>query len=234
MVIGGSGGIGDAAIRQLRDDGFGIYATYLTNRPDTKRKDNLRYIKCDITNTDDLKSMFALIALETPIIDVVVFSVTPSVEYIRLMELESGEIEKHFQVQVMSLVRVVNLLRNQFEKRHPTRIITIGSEVCIGRPPTGLAHYVIAKSALLGLSKMLAVELAQYNSTANMITPGMVETKLIEKLPKKVKEMNTYQNPLKRIGTTEDIANAISFLASEKSSYLNGANLIINGGNVLA
>ena len=150
------------------------------------------------------------------------------------MELESGEIENHFQVQVMSLVRVVNLLRNQFEKRHPTRIITIGSEVCIGRPPTGLAHYVIAKSALLGLSKMLAVELAQYNSTANMITPGMVETKLIEKLPNKVKEMNTYQNPLKRIGTTKDIANAISFLASEKSSYLNGANLIINGGNVLA
>ena len=80
---------------------------------------------------------------------------------------------------------------------------------------------------------MLAVELAEYNSTVNMLSPGMVDTKLIENLPPKLIEMTAYQNPLKRIGTTTDIAKVVSFLASEESDYINGVNIPVNGGNIL-
>ena len=106
------------------------------------------------------------------------------------------------------------------------------TEYCIGKPPKGVAAYLTAKSALLGLSKVLSLELAEAKSTVNMISPGMVETKLIENLPKKLIEMTAYNNPLKKIASAEDIANVISFLASNDSDYLNGVNIPINGGNV--
>ena len=125
------------------------------------------------------------------------------------------------------------MLKTQFEKKHKTNIIIILTEFIIGKPPKMLVPYIIGKYALLGLSKVLAVELAEYNSTVNMLSPGMVDTKLIEDLPPKLIEMTAYQNPLKRIATTTDIAKVVSFLASEESDYINGVNIPVNGGNII-
>ena len=70
-----------------------------------------------------------------------------------------------------------------------------------------------------------------YNSTVNMVSPGIVDTKLIKDLPPKFIEIAAYQNPLKRIADVKDVSNIISFLASDESDYLNGVNIPVNGGN---
>ena len=85
----------------------------------------------------------------------------------------------------------------------------------------------------MGMAKTMAVELAQYGCTVNMVSPGMVETPLLDSLPSKLIEMNAYQNPLKRNAVPDDVSNVISFLASDQSDYINGANIVINGGAVM-
>ena len=83
-------------------------------------------------------------------------------------------------------------------------------------------------------AKRLCAENYQvYATFFNMISPGMVETPLLENLPPKLVEITAHQNPLKRNATPEDIANAVYFFASEQTSYINGSNLL-KGGNVLA
>ena len=117
--------------------------------------------------------------------------------------------------------------------RKKIKFIVLLTEYCFGRPPQRVSHYVTAKYSLMGLSKTMAIELARYGSTVNMISPGMTNTDLLNNLPSKLIEIEEKKNPLKRIAEPEDIANAVLFLASEESNYYNGTNLLINGGNVI-
>ena len=85
----------------------------------------------------------------------------------------------------------------------------------------------------MGLVKLMAVELGQYGITCNGISPSMFESKLIEKYPKKIREINSIDNPLKKLVTTKDIASVALFLCSEQSSFVNGENIVVSGGQVM-
>jgi 3-oxoacyl-[acyl-carrier protein] reductase len=232
LVIGGKGDIGQAVVRRLSNDGFNVYATYY-NKPLKQKIENINYIKCDVTIDQNIKNMIDTVIKKNNSIDAIVFTITPPIENVGVLDIKINDIEQHFQIQVMSVIKVISLLKEQFQKKYKTKIIVILTEYCIGKPPKGLTPYIIGKYALLGLSKVLAIELAEYNSTVNMLSPGMVDTKLIENLPSKLIEMTAYKNPLKRIASTNDIANVISFLASEESDYINGVNIPVNGGNII-
>ena len=109
------------------------------------------------------------------------------------------------------------------------RIINIASVVGqMGNP--GQANYVAAKAGLIGLTKSVARELASRNVTANAVTPGYIETSMTAGLPEDVKAEFTKQIPLGRMGTGEDIAASVAFLASDEASYITGQVLSVNGG----
>ena len=109
------------------------------------------------------------------------------------------------------------------------RIINIASVVGqMGNP--GQANYVAAKAGLIGLTKSVARELASRNVTANAVTPGYIETAMTAGLSGDVKAAFTQQIPLGRMGTPEDIAAAVVFLASDEASYVTGQVLSVNGG----
>ena len=109
------------------------------------------------------------------------------------------------------------------------RIINIASVVGqMGNP--GQANYVAAKAGLIGLTKSVARELASRNVTANAVTPGYIETAMTADLPEGVKAEFTKQIPLGRMGTVDDIASAVVFLASEEAGYVTGQVLSVNGG----
>ena len=79
----------------------------------------------------------------------------------------------------------------------------------------------------------MSVELAKHNCTVNMVSPGMVDTNLISNLPPKLVEITAENNPLKRIAASSDVAKVILFLSSEGSDYLNGVNILVNGGGAM-
>jgi len=113
------------------------------------------------------------------------------------------------------------------------RIVNIASVVGqMGNP--GQANYVAAKAGLIGLTKSVARELASRNVTANAVTPGYIETAMTSGLPEDVKAEFTKQIPLGRMGTADDIAAAVVFLASEEAGYITGQTLSVNGGMLMA
>ena len=231
LVIGGSGDIGQAIVRKLTSKNFKVISTYLNNNK--MKSKEINYIKCDVLDNKSINNLISIINKQYNEIDVIIFSVSPKVQNKKIFDIEWDEIEIHFRTQVMSIFKLIKSLKSQFDKKYKTKIIVVSTEYCIGKPPKGLTHYILSKYAALGLSKSLAIELAEYNSTVNIIMPGMVDTKLLDNLPPKLIELTAYNNPLKRIATVNDVASLVSFLSSEESDYLNGAIIPINGGSVL-
>ena len=114
-------------------------------------------------------------------------------------------------------------------KQRSGRIINIASVVGqMGN--VGQANYCASKAGLIGLTKSNARELSKRNITVNAVAPGFIATAMTDALSDKVKEELTAQIPLERLGTPEDIANAVVFLAAERSGYITGQVLAVNGG----
>ena len=114
-------------------------------------------------------------------------------------------------------------------KQRAGRIISIGSVV--GQSGNaGQANYAASKAGLIGFSKALARELASRNITVNVVAPGLIETDMTKAITDKAHGDWTAQIPLGRLGTTADVAAAVSFLASDEASYITGQVLAVNGG----
>ena len=118
------------------------------------------------------------------------------------------------------------------EKNGYGKIINMTTQA-VEKPNAQWLHYITAKSALQGLSKGLAVELAPKGIRVNLVSPGMTDTALIAGVPEKVRLLTEAQTPLGRIAQPEDIAGAVSFLASEKADFLTGETIRVNGGQVM-
>jgi len=124
------------------------------------------------------------------------------------------------------------VLRGMMKARHG-RIIQIGSVVGTSGNP-GQANYAAAKAALVGFTKSLAQEVGSRNITINCIAPGFIDTDMTKALPEGQRAKLLERIPLGRLGTPEDIAHAVVFLASPRAGYITGATLHVNGGMYMA
>lgn len=238
LVVGGSGGIGLEIIRTLIDAGIKVCATYYNNKKKLEElqisiKKKFSFYQMDLSDENSVKKTFNQITKEHNHLDIVVLSATCPIKNKQILNMQWKDFEEHLQLQAKGLFHVVQNLKAQIEAKHKTKFIIILTEYCIGKPPAGLSHYVAAKYCLMGFAKSMAVELAKYNCTVNMISPGMVDTDLILYLPPKLVELTAENNPLKRIATPKDVANVVLFLSSDASDYLNGVNITVNGGGVM-
>lgn len=109
------------------------------------------------------------------------------------------------------------------------RIINVTSVVGLSGN-AGQANYAASKAGLMGLTKSLALEVASRNITVNAVAPGFIETPMTDVLPDKVKEQTLDRIPLRRLGTPDEIAKAVSFLAGDDAAYITGQILSVNGG----
>jgi len=117
-------------------------------------------------------------------------------------------------------------------KRRWGRIINIASVVGL-TGNKGQANYAASKAGLIGLTKSVAKELASRNVLANVVAPGFIETDMTAKLPQDAREALSRQIPLERLGTGQDIAGMVAFLASEHASYITGQVFVVDGGMVM-
>jgi 3-oxoacyl-[acyl-carrier protein] reductase len=124
------------------------------------------------------------------------------------------------------------VLRGMMKARHG-RIILIGSVVGTSGNP-GQANYAAAKAGLVGFTKSLAQEIGSRNITVNCIAPGFIDTDITKGLTDSQRQALLGRIPLGRLGTPEDVASAVAFLASPQAAYITGATLHVNGGMYMA
>lgn len=229
MIFGGTGGIGSEITKQFRDNKTPVIVV----GREAKNVVSADY-SADVADEFSLAGFLRQIKDRMAEVGVVVFSVSAPLENKQVLSSKTSWVDyaKHLDIQLHGMFNIVRGFAEQIKSGNKIKFIILLTEACVGKPPSGLAHYVSAKYALMGLAKTLAVELAKYGCTVNMVSPGMVETGLTSGFPEKLKELTAAQNPLGRLTTAQDVAKTVLFLAGDNSSHLNGVNILVNGGEV--
>ena len=238
LIIGGSGGIGLETAKILSKQSIKVCLTYNKNESKLKKYLSENIGNCfsyhlNLADEGDIKNTISKILQEHGKIDIVVHCASVPVTNKTIFDLNWEDFQQQLDVQIKGLFTVVKSLSPLILKNHKIKFIAVSTEYCFGKPPILLSHYVTPKYALMGFMKSMCSELTVNNCTFNMVSPGMVDTSLLDNLHPKIREVTAFKNPMKRIAQPADVAEVISFLISEKAEYLNGVNIPINGGNVL-
>lgn len=152
------------------------------------------------------------------------------VENKRFTEISWSNAERQVHVQCRSLWQILQAVMPKMAKARFGSIVIILSSCTINIPPKFLSAYVMAKYALMGFGKALAIEYAPKNIRVNMISPSMMETKFLQNLYGAVIEQSSRANPMKRNATPKDVARLIEYLFSDSSNFVTGANIPVAGG----
>jgi 3-oxoacyl-[acyl-carrier protein] reductase len=228
LVTGASRGIGRAISARLARDGYTVWANYAGSREAAESlcaEINGVPVQFDVS---DAKAVYA--ALE-PMIEqhgapnVIVSNAGVTKD--GLMALMSAEEwQRVIDTNLGGFFHVVKACLRPMLKRRSGRVIAISSVSGQAGNP-GQVNYSASKAGLIGACKSLAKEIASRNITVNVVAPGFVETDMVKELPRDELEKMI---PLKRFGKAEEIAAAVSFLASEEAAYITGHVLAVNGG----
>lgn len=240
LIIGGTGGIGRATCLQLAKDGFNVIIHYNKNKSlaeeiknEIEKLDKKAIIvNADILNTDDIKEMASKCFRAFNKVDVIANCAATVIPNIKFQDLVWNDYLQQIELSIKAAFLIIKAFSPSMITNGYGKIINIGS-LSAEKPNADWSHYITAKAALIGLTKSLAFELAPKGIRINMVTPSLVSTELTADIPEKIKLLTAAQTPLRRLALATDVAGTISFLASEKSDFLTGENIRINGGQVM-
>lgn len=238
LVTGGSSGIGKAIGRRLAADGYAVVLAYNSGR---SRAESLAEeiksdggsalaIKIDVGSDRDIAGAMNLINRTWGGVDVLVNGASSKINARALDSLTWEDIQDQLNIVLKGAFCLTKACLPEMMKRRWGRIVNITSQAIDGVPPSGWTSYTIPKSALFMLTKHMAVEYGPWNITFNCVSPGMTDTPLIGDIPEKVQLITARQTPLRRLAYPEDIASAVSFLASKNAQHITGHTLRVNGG----
>ncbi|MCM3441132.1 3-oxoacyl-[acyl-carrier-protein] reductase [Metabacillus halosaccharovorans] len=239
LVTGASRGIGRAIALDLAKNGASIAVNYAGNEAKANEVvDEIKAsggqalaIKADVSNGDEVQQMIKEVIKEFGQLDILVNNAGITRDNL-LMRMKDSEWDEVIDTNLKGVFLCTKAVTRQMMKQRNGRIINITSVVGVSGNP-GQANYVAAKAGVIGLTKTTAKELASRNITVNAVAPGFITTDMTDELNDDIKADLLKQIPLAALGEPSDIANAVTFLASEKSKYITGQTLHINGGMVM-
>lgn len=184
--------------------------------------------KCDVSDADAVQKMITDVMEQYGRIDILVNNAGITKDGL-MLKMTEADFMAVLDINLKGAFNCMKAVTKPMMKQRYGRIINITSIVgIIGN--AGQVNYAASKSGLIGMTKSAARELASRNITVNAVAPGFIETDMTDVLPDSVKEQLLAQIPMKKLGQTGDIANAVCFLADEKASYITGQVLQVNGG----
>lgn len=241
LVVGATGGIGSAVAKALAADGYDVILHYHSNKDkanqikkeiEEKTDSNAYVIPANIHSERDIEELVSQSLRKAYRIDCFVNCASTPIPPINVADLTWEDFEKQMDLNIKINLSFVKKLIPQMTERKYGKIITVGS-LFSDKPNPNLVHYATAKAALEGFTRAMAFELAPKGIRVNMVSPSMIATDLTADIPEKMKLLSAMQTPLRRLALPEDVAGAVSFLASEKSDYLSGEVIRINGGQIM-
>jgi 3-oxoacyl-[acyl-carrier protein] reductase len=239
VVTGGAQGIGQAIATTLAQEGSDVVVADLdANRCEetVARIQQLgrkaMAVSVNIGDWDQVKGMIDQVQKEWQRIDVLVNNAGITRDGL-LLRMKEEDWQSVLQVNLTGTFFCVKAVLPTMSRQRSGRIVNIASIVgAIGN--IGQANYAASKAAVIGLTKTVAREYASRNITVNAVAPGFIDTAMTQDLSVETKEALLNQIPLRRLGQPSDIADAVSFLCSEKAGYITGHVLHVNGGMHMA
>ncbi|TJX65200.1 3-oxoacyl-[acyl-carrier-protein] reductase [Soehngenia saccharolytica] len=236
LVTGGSKGIGKSIAIKLASEGYDIAFTYSSDDDaahDTleelnKLGSNTLSIKKDMSIEEDVKEAIKEIEEKLGTVDVLVNNAGITRDGL-LMKMKTEDFDRVIEVNLRSVFLTTREVIRPMMKKRYGKIINVSSVVGI-MGNAGQANYAASKAGVIGFTKSIAKEFASRGIRANAIAPGFVETDMTKVLKEDVKEEMLKNIPLGYFAKPEDVANLVSFLASEKSDYITGQVIQIDGG----
>ena len=236
IITGASGGIGNSITEKLVQAGANILAsgTRAEKLEELKNKfTNLKILKFDISQSDKIEEFVENATKELGgNLDCIVNNAGVTQDNLAIrMSLE--EWQKVISINLTSTFLISKFAIKKMLKNKSGKIVNITSVV--GHTGNlGQANYTASKAGIIAMSKSLAIEYAKKNININCLSPGFIKTDMTDKLDDKFKEAIISKIPSARLGDPVDIANAVLFLCSDQSSYINGETLHVNGGMYMA
>ena len=236
IVTGGSGGIGNSIIKKLSDQGANILASGTNSEKLESLKskfENIQILKFDISQTEKIEEFIESATNKLGgKLDCIINNAGITKDNLAIrMSLE--EWKRVIDINLTSTFLLSKFAIKKMLKNRKGKIINITS--IVGHTGNlGQANYTASKAGIVAMSKSLAIEYAKKNININCISPGFIKTAMTDKIDEKFKEIIISKIPSARLGEPEDIANAVIFLASDQSNYINGETLHVNGGMYMA
>lgn len=222
----------------MQKTGCDVAINYRTENEDlevTKQEIEKLNVKClavkgDVSNFEDAEKMIEQIIEEFGRIDVLVNNAGITKDML-LMRMKKEDFESVIDINLVGTFNVTKNVIPYMMKQREGRIINISSVVGISGN-AGQTNYSASKAGIMGFTKSLAKEVGSRNILVNAVAPGFIETQMTDVLKEEVKEEISKTIPLKRMGTVQDVANVVKFLASSDSSYITGQIIQVDGGMI--
>jgi 3-oxoacyl-[acyl-carrier protein] reductase len=235
LVTGASRGIGKAIALTLGNAGATVIGTATTEAGANNVSQMLdiekisgKGIVLDVTDNDQISKLDETIKKDFGSVDILVNNAGITRDNI-LLRMKEDEWEDIINTNLSSIYKMSKSVLRGMIKKRSGRVISITSVVGV-MGNAGQSNYAAAKAGIIGFTKSLAREVGLRGITVNAIAPGFIETDMTNSLPDDQKEALASQIPMGRLGTADEIAQAVLFLASEGGSYITGQTLHINGG----
>ena len=236
LVTGAAKGIGRAIALALAADGATVIVNYngsaqkaeaVVDEIKALGKDSEAY-QCNVANTADVDVMIKDVIKRYGSLDILVNNAGITRDNL-IMKMSEEDFDAVIDANLKGCFNTIKAVSRQMLKQRAGRIINITSvSGILGN--AGQANYSASKAGVIGLTKSVARELSSRGITCNAVAPGFIDTEMTAQMTDKAKEAVKTQIPLGRAGKVEDIAEVVTFLASEKASYITGQVISVDGG----
>ena len=236
IVTGASGGIGNSIVKKLNESGANILAsgTRIEKLEELKKNfKNIKILKFDISQSRKIEEFIENATIELGgSLDGIVNNAGITQDNLAI-RMSLDEWQKVININLTSTFLMSKFAIKKMLKNKSGKIVNITSVV--GHTGNlGQANYTASKAGIVAMSKSLAIEYAKKNINVNCISPGFIKTAMTDKIDDKFKEVIVSKIPSARLGEPDDIANAVLFLSSDQSDYINGETIHVNGGMYMA
>lgn len=239
LVTGASRGIGRAIALRLAGEGAKVAINYAgnTTKAEAVKADieqnggEAILVQADVADSSAVEAMVAKVTEAFGQIDILVNNAGITRDGL-LMRMKEEDFDAVVNTNLKGVFHCTKTVSKLMMKKRSGRIINMASVVGI-MGNAGQTNYAAAKAGVIGFSKSAAKELAARGITVNVVAPGFIDTDMTAAMTDKAKELTLRGIPMKKMGTPEDVANAVLFLASDCASYITGQTVNVDGGMVM-
>ncbi len=232
VVTGASNGIGKAIAERLKNEGCYVIAVDIDDKNGTDLvnklgKQNAEYVHCNIISENDVEALFKSAVSKKGKVDIVVNN-AGIIKDNMIHKMTPDDFDAVIETNLKGTWLMCRTAAKVMKEQKSGRIVNISSRAWLGNP--GQSNYSASKAGIIGLTRVLALELGRHNVLVNAVAPGLIDTPLTRSLPADVLEKLINAQPTKTIGKPDDIANAVSFLVSDNTQFITGQVIYVDGG----